>query len=107
MGQARNSDSPFDIVDISIKEAISSNWKENARKRIKSCDVVAVICGKHTDNAVGVSTELLIAQEEKIPYFLLNGRTNENCKKPKAAKISDKIYKWSWDNLKSLINGNR
>ena len=27
--------------------------------------------------------------------------------KPKAAKSSDKIYKWTWDNLKSLIHGVR
>lgn len=107
VGQAKNPDSPFEIVDMSIKEAIHSNWKENARRRIKSCDVVTVICGKHTDNATGVSAELLIAQEERIPYFLLYGRSNDNCKKPKAAKVSDSMYKWTWDNLKSLINGNR
>ena len=35
VGQARNSDSPFEITDMSIKEAISSNWKDNARRRIK------------------------------------------------------------------------
>lgn len=107
VGQARNSDSPFEITDMSIKEAISSNWKEKARTRIKGCDVVAVICGKYTDEATGVSAEVLIAQEEGIPYFLLNGRANATCKKPKAAKSSDKIYNWTWDNLKALINGNR
>ncbi len=45
VGQARNSDSPFGITDMSIKETISSNWKDNARRRIKGCDVVVVICG--------------------------------------------------------------
>ena len=35
VGQARNPDSPFEIVDMSIKETIESNWKENARRRIK------------------------------------------------------------------------
>ena len=29
VGQARNPDSPFEIVDMSIKETIESNWKEN------------------------------------------------------------------------------
>lgn len=107
VGQARHPDSPFEITDMSIKEAISKNWKENARRRIKSCDVVAVICGKYTNSASGVSAELKIAQEEGVPYFLLWGRTNEVCIKPVAAKNSDKIYRWTWDNLKSLIGGAR
>lgn len=54
---------------MSIKEAIDTNWKANARTRIKGCDVVAVICGKHTNEATGVSAEVSIAQEEGIPYF--------------------------------------
>lgn len=107
VGQARHPDSPFEITDLSIKEAISKNWKENARRRIKSCDVVAVICGEYTNSASGVSAELKIAQEEGIPYFLLWGRTNEVCIKPVSAKSTDKMYRWTWVNLKSLIGGAR
>lgn len=107
VGQARHPDSPFEITDMSIKEAISKNWKENARRRIKSCDVVAVICGEYTNSASGVSAELKIAQDEGIPYFLLWGRTNEVCIKPVSAKSTDKMYRWTWDNLKSLIGGAR
>lgn len=64
VGQARNTDSPFEIIDMSIKETISKDWKDNARRRIKGCDVVIVICGKNTNSATGVSAELEIAQEE-------------------------------------------
>ena len=56
VGQARNPNSPFEIVDMSIKEVISDNWKANARRRIKSCDVVIVICGQYTNTASGVSS---------------------------------------------------
>lgn len=107
VGQAKNSDTPFEIADFSIKETISEDWKKKARTRIKGCDVVAVICGEHTDTATGVSAELKIAQEEDVPYFLLWGRADKTCKKPKAAKSSDKNYKWTWDNLKDLIGGSR
>lgn len=31
IGQAKNSDSPFEIMDMSIKETIDSNWKAKAR----------------------------------------------------------------------------
>ena len=107
VGQARNSDSPFEIVDMSIKEVISEGWKKQARKRIKSCDVVIVICGKHTNLAGGVSAEVKIAQEENVPYFLLAGYSDGENVKPTSAYPSDKIYKWTWSNLRLLIGGKR
>lgn len=107
VGQAKNNDSPFEITDMSIKAPIDNNWIENAKRRIKSCNVVAVICGKHTDSAIGVSKEIQIAQEENIPYFLLCGESDGSCKKPKAARTTDKVYRWTWDNLKALIGGAR
>lgn len=107
IGQAKNTDSPFEIFDMSIKETIKSEWKAQARTRIKGCDVVIVICGEYTNTASGVSAELEIAQEESIPYFLLHGRSGKNCARPRAANTSDKVYEWTWSNLKLLINGNR
>jgi hypothetical protein len=106
-GQAKNPDTPFSIVDFSVKEALSGDWKRKVRTRIKGCDVVIVVCGEHTDTASGVNTELQIAREEGIPYFLLWGRSEKTCVKPTAALPTDKIYRWTWDNLKALIAGNR
>ena len=103
VGQAKNEDSPFEISDWSIKEAISEDWKKRARERIKNVDVVVVICGERTDTATGVSAEVKIAQSEDISYFLLKGYSDKICKKPNAAKDSDTIYDWTWDNLKKLI----
>lgn len=107
VGQAKNEDSPFEIADFSIKEAISDDWKKKARTRIRGCNVVAVICGEYTDTASGVSAEVKIAQEENVDYFLLKGRSEKTCTKPKASKSYDKIYNWTWDNLKKLIGGAR
>lgn len=87
IGQAEFPDSPFDITDLSIKEAIDEKWKQYARNKIKSCDVVIVLCGEHTDSAKGVTAELSITQEENKPYFLLRGHNNSV--KPKGAKTTD------------------
>jgi len=106
VGQARNPDSPFEIADWSIKDE-SADWKEKARQRIRRVDVVAVICGHYTDTAVGVNEEIRIARSEGKPYFLLGGRAAGTNKKPTAALASDKIYEWTWDNLKKLIGGAR
>lgn len=107
VAQANNDDSPFEIYDMSIKEAIDSNWKEYARKRIKSCDCVIFLCGYYTDTAKGVSAEMSITREEKVPYFLLGGRNGFNIKKPSNSLTGDKVYKWTWENLKLLLEGHR
>lgn len=106
VGQAKNDDSPFFIEDWSIKEA-SSDWREKARARIKRVDQVIVICGKHTETATGVNAEIRIARDEAKPYFLLAGRAGGGNKKPTAALDDDKMYNWTWDNLKKLIAGGR
>ena len=107
VGQAKNPDSPFDIADWSVKEEISWEWPDKVRERIKRVEQVAVICGEHTDTASGVSIEVGMAQEEEKPYFLLSGRKDKTNKKPKSAKPTDKIYDWTWENLKKLIRGAR
>jgi len=107
VGQAKNPDSPFDIADWSVKEPLTGNWKEKVRERIRKTDLTIVICGEWTHTATGVAEELRITREEGKPYFLLRGRSEKNCTKPKTALESDKIYEWTWDNLKRLIGGAR
>lgn len=107
VGQARNTDSPFEIADYSVKEPLSGDWKRKVREKIRLASIVIVVCGEHTDSATGVSAEIEIAQELAKEYFLLWGRSDKTCIKPKAAKASDKIYKWTWDNLKALVGGSR
>jgi hypothetical protein len=107
VGQSKHEDSPFELIDWSVKEALTGDWKEKARKRIRAADIVTVICGQYTNSATGVSAELRLAQEEAIPYFLLCGRSSKTCVKPVAARADDKMYNWTWPNLKSLIGGSR
>lgn len=106
VGQSKRSDSPFVIADWSIKVA-SPGWREEARRRIRASDVVVVICGFYTHLATGVAAELSIAREEEISYFLLKGRASGTVRKPTSAPASDKVYDWTWPNLKLLIAGSR
>lgn len=106
-GQAKLEDSPFEFSDWSLKEELPGDWEKKVTPRIKGVDLMIVCCGEHTDTATGVSKEIKIAQAAGVPYFLLAGYADKVCKKPKAAKDTDKLYKWTWDNLKSLIAGNR
>lgn len=107
VGQAKNSDTPFNIADQSVKEPLSGDWKAKVRARIRRTGVVIVICGEFTASAQGVGDELKIAIEEAKPYFLLWGRKGKTCQRPPNARSTDKIYDWTWENLKNLIAGAR
>ena len=104
-GQARLGDSPFAIADFSIKEA-SQDWLDQARRRIRTSDVVVVLCGRHTHKANGVAIELQLAREEKVPFFLLAGYSDGSVTLPEGAS-NEKLYEWTWPNLKILIGGKR
>jgi hypothetical protein len=107
VNQSKHDDAPFDIWDSSIKEHLTGDWKEKVRSRIRSADVVCILCSTTTHTATGVAIELQIAKELKKPYFLLAGYKDKTCKKPTTASSSDKLYNWTWDNLKTLIHGGR
>lgn len=106
-GQAKLPDSPFDFKDASVKEHLTGDWKEKVKRRMDNVDVVVVLCGEKTHTATGVSAELEIAKEKRKEYFLLAAYSDKTCTKPKAAAATDKVYKWTWDNLKTLIGGGR
>lgn len=106
-GQAKLPDSPFDFTDASVKDHLSGDWKEKVRRRMDSIDVVIVLCGQYTQQASGVAAELSIAREKVKSYFLLAAYSDKHCTKPTTATESDKVYNWTWDNLKALIGGAR
>lgn len=106
-GQAKLEDSPFDFTDASVKEHLSGDWIAKVRRRMDNVDVVIILCGEHTHTAAGVAEELSIAQESQKSYFHLAAYPNKQCHYPTTAKPDDKLYKWTWDNLKNLIAGAR
>jgi len=108
VGQAKNPDTPFEIHDWSVKEPFgATNWQDKVREKIRKVEQVIVLCGEHTHTATGVAAELRITREEKKPYFLLRGYKDKTCTKPTSATAGDKIYEWTWENLKNLIGGAR
>jgi hypothetical protein len=106
-GQAKLPDSPFDFIDASVKEPLSGDWKEKVRRRMANIDVLIGLCGEYTQSAKGAAAEIEIAQEKSVPYFLLGAYSDKVCTKPSSARSSDKLYNWTWDNLKQLIAGGR
>lgn len=106
-GQAKLPDSPFEFRDASVKAPLTGNWKDKVRGRMDNIDLVIFLCGTNTKSASGVTSELEIAREKNKPYFFLAAYSNQVCVKPNGSLVSEKLYKWTWNNLKALIDGKR
>jgi hypothetical protein len=64
-GQSLHPRAPFEFVDMSVKEAYSSEWKEKVRTRIKRSDGVIVLVSKNSNSSSGQKWEIECAKEEK------------------------------------------
>ncbi len=101
VGQARNADSPFEIVDTSLKEAAPmKTWEDKARLAIRRSDLVLVMVGRGTHRAPGVLKEVEMARAESKPIVQVIGyRDGDYTPVPNAGRL----YRWDWDNLKRLL----
>jgi hypothetical protein len=106
-GQADLPDSPFEFKDASVKKHLTGDWEEKVKRRMYNIDIVVVLCGEKTHTASGVAAELTIAKDKNKSYFLLAAYADKTCTKPTSAAAGDKVYKWTWPNLKNLIGGSR
>ena len=101
IGQARLPDSPFDVIDHSLKEeAPMATWEEKARRAIKRSDVVLVMVGANTYRASGVLKEIEIAREEGILIVQIIGQKNGDYTPVQKA---GRLYSWGWENLKKIF----
>lgn len=99
--QARNTDSPFSVIDHSLKEAAPErSWKDKARTAIKRSEIVLVMVGPKTHKAPGVLAEVKMAREEGVPIVQVIGYKNGDYT---AVPNAGRLYRWNWENLKKLL----
>lgn len=101
VGQAKLSDSPFEISDCSLKEAAPEpQWEVRAAQRISTADVVIVMVGAQTWRAPGVLKEVAIARRLGKPIYQVIGYRNGQYR---AVPNAGRLYAWNWENLKRLF----
>ncbi|MCT0016021.1 hypothetical protein EFE32_03960 [Lactococcus lactis subsp. lactis] len=102
-GQARNNNSPFEFIDMSVKQPWDSEWKSKCRTRIKGCDGVISIITSNTKKAVGQIWEMNCAIDEGVPVLGIYGNNVHNGSLvPK--ECGDVIVRdWSWSTIASWI----
>lgn len=98
-GQSLLTNSPFEYVDMSVKQAYDTDWKSKVRTRIKRSDGIIVLVSKNSLSSSGQKWEIQCAKEEGKRILGIwaysDDRTN-------VVGVNTRV--WSWDNIKDFIN---
>jgi len=105
VGQARNKKSPFEFVDMSVKEPWKEDWKDKCRTKIKGCDGVIVMVSGKTCYANGAKHEMKCANEEDIPMrgIYISSDDKDKITLPDELKGKRVVY-WTWDNIEAFVD---
>jgi hypothetical protein len=102
LGQARLPDSPFEVIDYSLKEAAPErNWEAKASAAIARSDIVIVMVGKSTHRASGVLKEIAMAREAGVQVVQIIGYRDGDYT---PVSNAGRLYAWNWQNLKKLLS---
>ncbi len=98
-GQSLHTRSPFEYIDMSVKEAYDKDWKDRVRTRIKRSDGVIVLVSKNSLTSSGQKWEIECAKEEKKKILGIWAYTDD---RTNIVDVNTKV--WTWDNIKSFID---
>jgi hypothetical protein len=98
-GQALNTRSPFDYVDMSVREAYESDWKDKVRTRIRRSDGVIALASRNSTSSIGQKWEIQCALEEGKPIRGIWAYADDRTTLPGIATVQ-----WTWDNIVAFIN---
>jgi len=98
-GQSLNTNSPFEYIDMSVKEAYESEWKERVRTRIRRSDGVIALVSENSLTSSGQKWEISCAKEEKKKVLGIwaykDDRTN---------LVGVNTVVWTWPAIEKFID---
>lgn len=98
-GQSLHVRSPYTYVDMSVKNAYDTDWKEKVRTRIKRSNGVIALVSKSSLDSSGQKWEIQCAKEEGKPILGIWAYSNDRTTIP---GVNTKI--WSDANISSFID---
>jgi DNA-binding CsgD family transcriptional regulator len=98
-GQSLHTNSPFEYVDMSVKDPYDDEWKKRVRTRILRSDGVIALVSKNSLTSTGQKWEIQCAKEEKKPlrgiWAYTDDRTN---------LVGVNTVVWTWPNVAAFID---
>ena len=98
-GQSLSTDSPFEYIDMSVKNAYDEEWKKRVRTRILRSGGVLVIVSKNSLTSSGQKWEIQCAKEEKRKI-----RGVWAYKEDRTDLVGVTTMVWTWDNIAAWID---
>lgn len=98
-GQSLNTKTPFEFIDMSVKEAYESGWKEKVRTRIRRSDGVIALVSKNSLSSTGQKWEISCAKEENKAIRGVWAYSND-----RTILVGVNTMVWTWDNIKNFID---
>lgn len=98
-GQSLNTKSPFEYIDMSVKQPYDKEWKERVRTRIKRSDGVIALVSKNSLTSSGQKWEIQCAKEEGKKVRGIWAYTND---RTDLAGVYTQV--WSWPNIEAFID---
>ena len=76
-GQSLRTNSPFEYIDMSVKEPYDNSWKEKVQTRIRRSDGVIVLVSKNSLSSNGQKWEIDCAKTEGKKILAIWAYTND------------------------------
>lgn len=101
-GQRVNSKTPFEFVDMSVKEPYVQDWKDRVRTRVRRSDGVIALISSNTPKASGQLWEIKCAVEESKPLIGIWIEDGYRTKPPEMGGA--KCIEWTWEGVAAFID---
>lgn len=98
-GQALNTASPFEYIDMSVREAYESDWREKVRTRIRRSHGVIALISRSSVNSSGQKWEIDCARAEGKKILSMWAYTDDRTVIPGLVTVP-----WTWDAMKRFID---
>ncbi len=101
--QAKQSHTPFEFIDMTVKNPWDSAWKTNCRTRIKGCDGMIAMLSSNTMTAEGALWEIRCAAEEGIPLLGLRIYRDRPMQVIPTGMPPSRVVDWTWENVSAFL----
>ena len=98
-GQSLNTRSPFEYVDMSVKEAYASAWKEKVRTRIRRSDGVIALISDNSLRSICQKWEIRCAREEGKQVLGIWAYKDDQTNIAGVRTVS-----WTWRSIEDFID---
>lgn len=98
-GQSLNTSSPFEFIDMSVKEPYDEEWKKKVRTRILRSDGVLAVISKNSLKSSGQKWEINCAKDEGVKVRGIWGYSDD-----RTDVEGVKTMVWTWNNIANWID---